>query len=317
MRRFLVRRLGQAITVVFVVVLLVFVLAHLLPGGPRAMLGLQANPVLVKQFYAENGYNDPLPEQFGKYVWRLAHGNLGFSYHYNADVGTLLVQTLPRSALLVGFAYALGLLLALPIGVLQAVRRGKVIDHALTAGALVVYSMPAFWLGLLLIIVFAIDLSWLPAGAPQGETVGAILSQPSGLVLPVLTLAAGTVVVFSRFMRSSMLEALVQDYVRTARGKGVGEMRVIWRHALRNAILPTITLIGLSLPYVLSGAIVVEQLFNYPGMGLLFWNAAVVHDYPVLLGFTLVVAVAAVTGSLLADVLYGIADPRLRVGRSS
>src|SRR5579884_2258130 len=199
MMRFLLRRTGQAVAVVFVVVLLVFILAHLLPGGPRAMLGLQANPVLVKQFYAQNGYNDPLPEQFGKYVWRLAHGNLGFSYHYNAGVGTLLAQTLPRSALLVGLAYALGLLIALPIGILQAVRRGSAVDHALTAGALVVYSMPAFWLGLLLIILFAIDLSWFPAGAPQGETVGAILSQPSGLVLPVLTLAAGTVVVFSRF----------------------------------------------------------------------------------------------------------------------
>lgn len=317
MSRFLIRRTGQAIAVVFLVVLLVFLLAHLLPGGPRAMLGLQANPVLVKQFYAENGYDDPIPEQFVKYLGRLAQGNLGFSYHYNAGVGTLLSQTLPRSALLVGLAYALGLLIALPIGVLQAVRRGNVIDHALTAGALVVYSMPAFWLGLLMIIVFAIDLNWLPAGAPQGQTVGAILSQPKGLVLPVCTLAAGTVVVFSRFMRSSMLEALVQDYIRTARGKGVSETRVIWRHALRNAILPTITLIGLSLPYVLSGAIVTEQLFNYPGMGLLFWNAAVVHDYPILLGFTLVVAVAAVAGSLLADILYGIADPRLRIGRAA
>lgn len=281
------------------------------------MLGLQANPVTVKQFYAANGYNDSIPVQFGKYIWRLVHGNLGFSYHYNAGVGTLLTQTLPRSALLVGLAYALGLLIALPIGVLQAARRGKLIDHALTAGALVVYSMPAFWLGLVMIIVFAIDLNWLPAEAPQGETIGAVLSQPKALVLPVCTLAAGTVVVFSRYMRSSMLEALVQDYIRTARGKGIGERRVIWRHALRNAILPTITLVGLSLPYVLSGAIVIEQLFNYPGMGLLFWNAAIVHDYPVLLGFTLVVGVAAVVGSLLADILYGIADPRLRVGRSS
>ena len=315
MRTFLIRRIAQAIAVVFIVVLLVFVLAHLLPGGPRAMLGLQANPVLVKQFYAENGYNNPIPEQFIKYIWRLAHGNLGFSYHYNAGVGTLLSQTLPRSALLVGLAYALGLLVALPIGVLQAVRRGKPVDHALTAGALVIYSMPAFWLGLLMIIVFAINLNWLPAEAPQGQTISAILSQPSALVLPVCTLAAGTVVVFSRFMRSSMLETLVQDYIRTARGKGVSGAGVIWRHALRNAILPIITLIGLSLPFVLSGAIVTEELFNYPGMGLLFWNAAVVHDYPILLGFTLVVAVAAVTGSLVADILYGIADPRLRVGR--
>lgn len=313
MTRFLIRRLAQAVVVLLGVTLVVFLVSHLLPGGPRSLLGLQANPVTVRQFYAANGYNRPLPVQFVLYLRRLLAGNLGFSYHYNEPVSTLLAQDLPKTALMVGLAYIVGLVVALPIGALQAIRHNKPVDYVLTGGSLIAYSMPTFWLGLLAILYFAVRLRWLPAEAPQGATVGAILADPRGLILPVLTLAAGTVAVFSRFMRASALEVLIQDYVRTARGKGMTERAVLARHVLRNAILPTITLIGLSLPAVLSGAIVTESVFNYPGMGLLFWNAALSHDYPLLLGFTVVVAAATVTGSLLADVLYGFADPRLRV----
>jgi peptide/nickel transport system permease protein len=313
MTRFVLRRLAQSVVVLLGVTLVVFLVSHLLPGGPRSLLGLQANPVTVRQFYAANGYNRSLPIQFALYVRRLVTGNLGFSYHYNEPVSTLLAQDLPKSALMVGLAYAVGLVVALPIGALQAVRHNKPVDYVLSGVSLIAYSMPTFWLGLLTILYFAVRLRWLPAEAPQGATVGAILGDARGLVLPVLTLAAGTVAVFSRFMRASALEVLIQDYVRTARGKGMAEQRVLARHVLRNAILPTITLIGLSLPAVLSGAIVTESVFNYPGMGLLFWNAALSHDYPLLLGFTVVVAAATVAGSLLADVLYGFADPRLRV----
>jgi peptide/nickel transport system permease protein len=311
--RFLLRRLGQSLIVMIGVLLVVFLVSHLLPGGPRSLLGLQANPVTVKQFYSANGYDRPLPVQFVLYVKRLITGNLGFSYHYNEPVSTLIGQDLPKTVLVVGLAYAVGLGVALPIAALQAVRHNKPVDYVLTGGSLIAYSMPTFWLGLLTILIFAVKLRLLPAEAPQGATIGAILSDPKGLILPVLTLAAGTVAVFSRFLRASALEVLIQDYVRTARGKGMAERRVLARHVLRNAILPTITLIGLSLPAVLSGAIVTESVFNYPGMGLLFWNAALSHDYPLLLGFTVVVAAATVAGSLLADILYGFADPRLRV----
>lgn len=313
MTRFLLRRLGQSLIVMIGVLLVVFLVSHLLPGGPRSLLGLQANPVTVKQFYSANGYDRPLPVQFVLYVKRLLTGDLGFSYHYNEPVSTLIGQDVPKSILVVGLAYIVGLAVALPIGALQAVRHNKPVDYVLTGGSLVAYSMPTFWLGLLTILIFAVKLRLLPAEAPQGATISAMLSDPKGLILPVLTLAAGTVAVFSRFMRASALEVLIQDYVRTARGKGMSERRVLARHVLRNAILPTITLIGLSLPAVLSGAIVTESVFNYPGMGLLFWNAALSHDYPLLLGFTVVVAAATVAGSLLADILYGFADPRLRV----
>jgi peptide/nickel transport system permease protein len=313
MTGFLLRRLGQSVVVMILVLLVVFLVSHLLPGGPRSLLGLQANPVTVRQFYIANGYNRPLPVQFVLYVRRLLTGNLGFSYHYNEPVSTLIGQDLPKSVLMVGLAYIVGLAVALPIGALQAVRHNKPVDYVLTGGSLVAYSMPTFWLGLLTIMIFAVKLRLVPAEAPQGATISAMLSDPKGLILPVLTLAAGTVAVFSRFMRASALEVLIQDYVRTARGKGMAERRVLARHVLRNAILPTITLIGLSLPAVLSGAIVTESVFNYPGMGLLFWNAALSHDYPLLLGFTVVVAAATIAGSLIADILYGFADPRLRV----
>ena len=308
-----IKRLGQSIAVLLGVVFVVFFISHLLPGGARALIGAQANPAVVKQFYAANGYNKPLWTQFILYLGRLLRGDLGYSYSYNAPVSSLLAQALPKTALMVGLAYLIGLVVALPLGVVQAVRRNKPIDYLLTSGSLVAYSMPQFWLGLLLILYFAIHLGLLPPEAPQGATIGAVLGDPKALVLPVCTLAAGTVAVFGRFMRSSALEELVQDYVRTARGKGMAERRVLFGHVVRNAILPTITLIGLSLPGVLSGAVVVESLFNYPGMGLLFWKAAVVHDFPVLLGFTVVVAAATVIGSVIADLLYGVADPRVRV----
>jgi peptide/nickel transport system permease protein len=172
--------------------------------------------------------------------------------------------------------------------------------------------MPVFWLGILLILIFAVDLHWLPPEGPQGTTIGAILTQPVGLVLPVATLSIVTVAQFSRFMRSAAIENLVQDYIRTARSNGLSARAVLFRHVLRNSLLPIITLIGLSLPATLSGAVITESVFNYPGMGLLLWTAATVRDYPVMLGFTVVVGAATVVGSLLADILYGVADPRVR-----
>ncbi|MDA8310006.1 MAG: ABC transporter permease [Actinomycetota bacterium] len=310
---YILRRVGQSVIVLIGVVLVVFILTHLLPGGPRALLNPQASPQVVRQFYRENGYTKPLIIQFFTYLSNVARGNLGFSYSNNATVTSLLATALPRTTILVGLAYLVGLVVAVPLGAIQAIRRNRIIDHILSTAALVSYSMPQFWLGMLFILYLAIRLRLLPAEGPQGG----LLSNPLSLVLPVCTLAAGTFAVFARFVRSSAIDALVRDYVRTARGKGMSEKRVFLRHVLRNAILPIITLIGLSLPGVISGAVVVESLFNYPGMGLLFWKAAVTHDYPLLLGFTLVVGVATVTGSLLADILYGVADPRMRVGGSA
>jgi peptide/nickel transport system permease protein len=309
---YIIRRLIQAAVVVFGVTIIVFVLIHLLPGGPRALLGPRASPQQIHAFLEANGYNRPIFVQYGSYISHLVQGNLGYSYHYNQTVASLLTQALPKSALLVGLSIVVALLIAIPLGILQAVRRNRPVDYALTAASFVGYSMPTFWLGVLLIVLFSVTFHIFPPEAPLGATVGAVLTQPVALVLPVATLSIVTVALFSRYMRSSAIENLVQDYIRTARAKGVSERGIIFRHLLRNSVLPIITLLGLSLPATLSGALVTESVFNYPGMGLLFWTAATSHDYPTLMGFTVVVGVATVIGSLLADVLYAIVDPRIR-----
>ncbi|HXO07951.1 MAG TPA: ABC transporter permease [Solirubrobacteraceae bacterium] len=314
MTAYIARRLGQALLVIIGVSLIVFLITKLLPGGPaRAILGPRATQGQIHAFLVANGYTKPIFVQYVDYISRLVRGNLGFSYHYNQSVVLLLSQNLPKSALLIGLAYVVALVIAIPIGMIQGVRRNKVSDYALTGIAFIGYSMPLFWLGIILILLFSVTLHWFPPEAPQGATVGAVLQQPSALVLPVVTLAIVTIALFSRFVRSSTIENLTQDYVRTARAKGVPDRRILFGHVLRNSLIPIITLVGLSLPVMISGAVIVEAVFNYPGMGLLFWNAATTQDYPVLMGFTIVVAFAAVLGSLIADLLYAVADPRVRL----
>jgi peptide/nickel transport system permease protein len=313
MTAYLVRRLVQAIVVVFGVTIIVFLILHALPGGPaRGMLGPEATTFQVHEFIVQNGYNQPLWVQYGRYIDQLVHGNLGYSFQYNQTVASLLAQDLPKSALLVGLSYLVALVIAIPLGILQALRRNTVVDYVATGASFVAYSMPVFWLGILLILGFAVTWRLLPPEGPQGATVGAVLGNPLAMVLPVVTLALVTIAQFSRFMRSSAIETLLQDYIRTAQAMGVPERTILFRHLLRNSVIPIITLIGLSLPYTISGAVITESVYNYPGMGLLFWTSATSHDFPVLLGATVVFAAATVIGSLLADVLYAAVDPRVR-----
>lgn len=313
MLSYIARRAIQSVFVLIGVTIIVFVILHLLPGGPaKAILGPKASALQIHQFIVQNGYDQPVWKQYLTFVGHLLQGNLGYSYSNNQTVDALIGQALPKSALLVGLAYVISLLIAVPLGILQAVRRNRPVDYAVTAVAFVGYSMPEFWLGILLVSVFAISFPIFPPSAPHGDTVGQILSQPLGLVLPVATMTIVTVALFSRFMRSSAVETLVQDHIRTARAAGISEMGILRRHVLRNSLIPIITLVGLSLPAALAGDVVVETVFNYPGMGLLFWKAATTNAYSVLLGVTVVVGVATVAGNLLADVGYSIIDPRVR-----
>ena len=208
----------------------------------------------------------------------------------------------------------ISLVVAIPLGILQVVRRNKPIDYVLTGSSFFFYAMPDFLLGTLLIIWFAFDLHWFPVSPPSDASAWAVFTDPRAFVLPVVTLAATTVASFSRYMRSSMMDALAEDYIRTARAKGAGNRRVLYGHALRNALIPLLTLLGLSLPAIVSGALIVENVFNYPGMGLLTVQSAFNDDIPVVLGTTLVITVATVIGSLMADILYAVADPRIRLG---
>ncbi|MDQ1735551.1 MAG: peptide/nickel transport system permease protein [Pseudonocardiales bacterium] len=309
---FLVRRLLQAVAVLFIVTIMVFILIHRLPGGPaRAELGVQATPTAIASFNQQHGFDKSLWTQYWTWLSELLRGDLGYSFKENSTVSALLLDRLPKTALLAGVSVLVAVLLAIPLGVVQALRRNTIVDYVFTAVTFVLYSTPSFWLSLILVLVFSVNLGWVPAQAPQGS-IGAVLSQPSGLVLPVATIALISVALYSRYMRSSTIDNLTQDYVRTARAKGAAISRILFRHVLRNAISPVLTLLGLSLPFILSGTLITERVFNYPGMGLLFYNAAVTQDYPVLLAVTLIVAVATVAGSVFADICYALLDPRVR-----
>jgi peptide/nickel transport system permease protein len=315
MTGFLIRRLGQSVIVVVGVTIITFLLTRMLPGGvARAILGPRASPPAIADFNHENGLDLPIWQQYLFYVNQLVHGNLGFSYRLNESVTGLLSDHLPKTIILLGVSTLIALAIAVPLGVMEAVRRNRIEDYALTSLSFVLYSMPPFWLSLIVIKWFAIDLNLLPPQGPQGP-ISTYLdpTEASALVLPVMSLALVTIALFSRYMRSSMLDNLVQDYVRTARAKGVSTAGVLYRHVLRNALIPIVTLLGLSLSGIFSGALITEAIFNYPGMGLLFWDSAQTRDYPVLLGVTVVVAVAVVVGNLLADVFYAVVDPRVRI----
>jgi peptide/nickel transport system permease protein len=312
MLNYTLARTLHAVIVLFGVSIIVFVMIHLLPGGPaRALLGPRATPEDVRAFNAEYGYNKPLVIQYFTWLSQVLRGNLGFSVKLNETVSSAIEARLPGTALLVGLANLLAFLIAVPVGLGQAVRRNKFFDYVATGFGFVFYSMPVFWLGLVLVVLLSEQFHLLPPIVPQAS-FAQLLLHPGDIALPVITLTLVTTALFSRYMRSSALETLPLDYIRTARAKGAGSQRVIWRHVLRNAAGPLITLVGLTLPVVVGGAVIVESVFNYPGMGLLFWNAAQSEDYPVILGVTLVTGAATVIGSLIADLLYAVADPRVR-----
>jgi peptide/nickel transport system permease protein len=314
---FLVRRLIQAVIVILGVVLIIFILSQIIPGGEaRAVLGSKATPAGILDFNHRNGLDRPVWVQFWNYIKGLPGLNLGYSYKTNQPVWDVLQGALPKTLVLVGISTLFALVIAIPLGIIQVVRRNRPSDYALTGLSFILYAMPSFLLGTLLIVWLSFDLKLFPPAAPNTNSVATILTTPRALVLPVITLSAITIASFSRYMRSSMMDAMTEDYIRTARAKGASPRRVLYGHALRNALIPILTLIGLSLPAIVGGAVITEFLFNYPGMGLLTVQSATNDNIPVLLGATLVATVATVAGSLLADVLYAIADPRIRFGSS-
>ncbi len=312
---FLLRRVLQSIIVILLVTVITFALLRAIPGNPAiAILGPNSfrNPAAVAQFDQQYGFNLPWYSQYFLWLRHLLAGNLGFSWKLNQSVASLLGGHLPKTVFLVGISTILALLLAVPIGLLQAVRRNKFADHFFNGFSTVFYAMPAFLLGILLIMFFAIKIPLFPPEGPQGEGLGVLFTNFNALVLPIISLTLITIALFSRYMRSSVLDNLTEDYVRTAKAKGASERRVLLRHVLRNSLIPIATLLGLSLPGIIAGALITESVFNYPGMGYLFYQSALNQDYPILLGITVVVAVATVVGSLLADVAYAVLDPRVR-----
>jgi peptide/nickel transport system permease protein len=310
-RAYLLRRLGQAVLVLVGVTVIVFTLQHLMPGSEaRAILGPRASHAAISQFNRANGLNQWVGGQYLSFLGRLLHGDLGYSYRLNQSVDSLVAHQLPNDLVLVGLGLICALAIALPLGIFQALRRGTAADHVATTAAFALYAMPSYWLALLLVGGLSIAGHVFPAEAPAG--VGQILSDPGALVLPVLTLTLVNVALFSRYMRSAAIDTLAQDYIRLARAKGLPERLVLSRHVLRNSLLSVTTLVGLSVPLLLTSGLVVEYVFNVPGLGLTYYTAAANADYPVELGITVLVGLATVLGSLAADVAYALLDPRVR-----
>lgn len=315
MARIVFNRILQAVPLLFGLTAISFGLLHLAPGGPAVMmLGNQATPALIAQVNRSLGLDHPLYIQYWDWLTALLQGNLGYSYVLHASVASLIAQNVPRTLVLVGTAIVISHLVAVGLGTYQALHIDTWSDRVLTVATYFLYAMPVFWLGLVLDAVIAVQLGWLPAGGISGSsgTNTSIGSYVLHLLLPATVMIIVTVTGWSRYLRASMSETLVQDYILTARAKGVRRARLVWRHALKNSVLPLITLMGMSLPGLFSGALIIEMIFNYPGMGLLFWNAAQQRDYPVLIGVILMVGVLTVVGNLLADLVYEIVDPRIR-----
>jgi peptide/nickel transport system permease protein len=311
---YLARRLVTSIVVVIGVSIFIFVLLHAAyPSPARDVLGLHATAGQVAAWNKANGYDDPVVVQYLRYVNNLLHANLGYSYVENQPVLSLINERIGRSAYLSGISLLLAILIALPLGIFQAVKRNTIGDNVATSAAFILYSMPSFFLGLILIQVFALTFPIFNFEASQSNSVWAIMGDWHSMTLPIATLTAVTVASFSRYMRSSSVDVLAQDYIKVSRAKGLPERLVLTRHLVRNASLPMVTLIGLSLPILLAGNLITEQVFNYPGLGLLFFISLVKVDFPVMLAYTLMGAVLVVVGNLIADLALTVADPRIRL----
>jgi peptide/nickel transport system permease protein len=319
-RRYVAGRLLQALVVVLLVATASFFLAHLLPGGPFALDDPRLTPEIRAHWEAQFGLDRPLVEQYLRYLSGLPRGNLGYSFLRRIPVSEALAAAVPRSLVLMSVAMMLSIVAGVALGVYQAARRGRPAERVLSGMSLFFYSLPEFWLALMALLLFAYWLPIFPAGGMVDATMhdylgfwGRLWDRLRHLALPAITLALLATAAVARYQRAAMLEVAELDFVRTARAKGLPERRVLGTHALRNALLPVITLIGLMLPALLGGAVFVETVFSWPGMGLLAADAIAARDYPLVTATVAVGGIMVVAGSFLADVLYAVADPRVRI----
>ena len=321
MTAWLVRRLAAAIAIVLAAVTLIFFLLHLAGGSPCGQRDVQSvAPEVCARLRAQFGLDRPIWEQYGKYLWAVLHGDLGQSFWQRRPVIAALGDAMPNTLVLAGTALLIDFTLGLALGVYQAARARRFGDIALGNAALFVNSMPTFWLGLVLLLVFGQWLHLVPVGGTHDPVLCARLDSLHcvgdrlwHLALPALTLGLVGAAATARYQRAAMLEVIAQDFVRTARAKGLRERRVLLVHALRNALLPSITLFGLAFPFLVTGAVLVEWVFAWPGMGWLAVMAIGQRDYPVVTATALVASGMVTVGNLLADVVYAAADPRIRV----
>ncbi len=322
MTTYAIRRILQTIPILFIISVLLFIMVRSAPGGP--LTAARRNPNISKEqieaIEEKLGLNDPLPVQYGRWLGNMFKGDMGESIKFRRPVSEMINERIPNTLLLVGISFLVTLLFAIPIGIWSARKPYSPFDYVVTTVTFIGQSIPVYWLGLGLIVIFYVTLKNPISGEPffpvggmntRGKE-GEFLDTLWHLILPVTALSMGWVAWYSRFLRSSMLDVLHEDYIRTARAKGMKEQMVHYKHALRNAILPLVTLIALDLPSLFAGALFVETIFSWPGMGRLFWDAAKGRDYPVLLGVVMITATLIIVCNILADLAYGWLDPRVK-----
>jgi peptide/nickel transport system permease protein len=320
MLHYLIRRTFQLVPLLFFISAFIYLLLYLMPGDPLYRM-LEDVPNLRPQDYERlrklYGLDDPVYIQYWKWLWQLVQLNPGYSREYGQPVIDIILPALKNTLVLTITAVVIGKLIAILLGIFSAVRQYSIGDYILTAITFISYSVPAFWLALMLIIVFSVKLGWLPTSGMAGMdfTPGsweASVDWVKHLILPVSVLAISEIIQVQRFMRSSLLEVLRQDYLTTARAKGLSEKVVIGRHALKNALIPVVTIIAVTMPRVVGGSTVVETVFAYPGMGRLLFTSIMGNDYVVAMTVVMIIAVTVVFFNLLADIIYGWLDPRIR-----
>ena len=320
--KYVARRLLASVIVVLGVTVITLVLMSSTRGS--YVPGIDLNPALrpddIARLRASLGLDRPFYEWYFSWLWAVLHGDFGRSMIDGSPVMSHILDRLPNTLELTITAIVIGVLISIPLGVIGALRRGSKTDHTLTVTSVAGFAVPQFWMGLMLILIFSVTLEqhglpWLPSsGAFSAYQGGDFFDRILHLILPATVLSFFYTSVWSRFIRSSMLEVLSQDYIRTARAKGMSERRVVYLHGLRNALIPLITLIGLELPGLVSGGLVVEVVFGWPGIGKLAFERALQYDYSTVMGITFFATLLVIAGNLLADVLYGVLDPRIRYG---
>ena len=314
MTAYLIRRCGTSVIILIGVSIFVFGLLHIVyPSPARVVLGPRASLAAINAWNDQHGFGGSVFQQYWQYVDAVLHGNLGYSYKLNQSVVALFRERWLLSFYLSGTSLVLAVLIAVPLGIYQAVKRNSIGDNVITSVAFTAYAMPDYLLYLIAIQIFALTFHVFSYEASQSNTLIAVVTDWRQMALPIICLTLLILAGYSRYMRSSAMDTLAQDYIKAARAKGLPERLVLYRHLVRNACLPMVTLVGLSIPALLAGNLIAEVVFNYNGLGLLFYNSLQNEDYPVLLAYTLVGAILTVLGNLLADIALTIADPRIRL----
>lgn len=312
MWRYVVGRLVAALPTLFGVTVIAFLIVHLIPGDPiQVMFGTEPDPVVMERMRALYGLDKPLPVQYLTWLKNMLSGNMGTSIRLSQQIGGMILERLPRTLMLTLSATVISLLIALPAGVIAAYRRNSWLDLSITGGSLLGMATPSFWQGIMLLILFSVVWPIFPLGGwvdPSADFGGFLIR----LVLPSITLGTSLAAVSTRILRSAMLEVLRQEYVTVARAKGLTEGKVLFAHALRNALIPTLTVVSMQIGYLMGGTIVIERVFAFPGIGLLLHSAIQERDYPLIQAQVLVFASFFVLVNLLTDLLYGVIDPRIR-----